>query len=85
MERVSVDLHVTANSEVGRRDEIHVLVDVLVLSLVEELALDDARVLLSGLVDAEGIIGQVEGDDESPVKILRHASVEPRGKAEDAR
>ena len=52
VERVSIDLHVGANGEIGRRDERHTLVDVLVLPLVQELALDDARVLLGGLVNS---------------------------------
>lgn len=82
MERVSVNLHVTANGQVGRGDESHVLIHILVLPLVEELALDDARVLLGGLVDAEGVVGQVEGDDESAIEVLRDARVEPCGEAE---
>jgi len=76
MERVSIDLHIASNGHVCGRDERLVLVNVLVLSLVEELAFDDARVLLGGLVDANVVISQVEGNDEPTVNILRHASVE---------
>ena len=83
MERVSIDLHVTADGHVSWGDEGTALIDVLVLSLVQELALNDSTVLLGGLIDANVVIGQVEGDDESTVDILRHASVELGGEAED--
>jgi len=83
VERVAVDLHIAANGHVCGRDESIALVNILVLSLVEELALDDARVLLGGLVDADAVIGQVERDDESTVDILGHASVELGSETKD--
>ena len=51
VEGVSVDLDISAERHVARSDPLVVVVDILVLVAVEELALDDARVLLSGLVD----------------------------------
>jgi len=84
MERVSVNLDVGADRQIRRRDESHVLVNILVLSLMQELTLNNARVFLSRLVDAEVIIRQVERDDKTSVKVLRDASVESGGKAEDA-
>ena len=80
---MSIALHVTADGHVSWGDEGTALIDVLVLSLVQELALNDSTVLLSGLIDANVVIGQVEGDDESTVDVLRHASVELGGEAED--
>lgn len=82
MERVSVDLHIGGNSHVSRRDELHVVVNILVLPPVQELALDDTRVLLGRLVDAEGVVSQVERDDNSTVEVLRHTRVEACGEAE---
>jgi len=83
MERVSINLDIASNGHVCWRDERLVLVDVLVLAFVEEFTLNDARVLLSGLVDANVVIGQVEGDDEPTVNIFRHASVELGGETQD--
>ena len=85
VERVAVNLAVATDSQVRRRDERVVLVHVLVSSLVEELTLDDARVLLRGLVDSERVIGQIERDDESAVNVLGHARVEPRCETKYAR
>ena len=85
VERVSVNLHISADGQVGRGDEGHVLVHILVLPLVEELAFDDTRVLLGGFVDAEGVVGQVERDDESAIEILRNSRVEPCSEAEYTR
>jgi hypothetical protein len=80
---VAVDLAVSADSEVRRRDRNQALVHVLVDTSVKELALDDARVLLGRLVDANGVIGEVEGDDESAVEVLGDACVETRCETED--
>ena len=85
VEGVSVDLHVAADRQVSWGDGSVVLVHVLVSSLVQELALDDAAVLLGGLVDTELVIGEVERDDESAVDVLGHARVEARREAEYAR
>ena len=52
MEGVAVDFDVATDWKVCRCQERVVIVDVLVLSAVEELAFDDSRVLLSGLVHA---------------------------------
>ena len=83
VEGVAINFHIAANRHVCGCDERHVLVNVLVLSLVQELALDDTTVLLSRLVDANVVIGQVERDDKSAVDILGHASVELGGEAQD--
>jgi len=69
MEGVSIDLHIASNGHVSWGNERLTLVNVLVLALVQELALNDTRVLLGGLVDANVVISQVEGDDESTVNV----------------
>ena len=83
MERVTINLHVSSNGHVSWRNEGHALVNVLVLALVEELALDNATVLLRWLVDANVIVSQVEGDDKSTVDVLGDSRVELGGEAED--
>ncbi len=80
---MSVDLHVAANGHVRDRDELHVLVHVLVLATMEELALDDAGVLLSHLVDANRVVSQEERDDEAAVDVLGHTRVESRCEAKN--
>lgn len=76
IERVAVDSDLASNGQVSWRDERVVFVDVLVLVLVQELALDDARVLLRWFVDAQAAVSQVVRDDESAVDVLGHARVE---------
>ena len=83
MEGVAIDLAVASDGEVCGRDGNVVFVDVLVDAPVQELALDDARVLLSRLVDANSVVGEVEGDDESTVEVLGDACVEARRETED--
>ena len=83
VERVTVDLDIAADGEISEGQELVVVIDVLVLSSVEELALDDSAILSGDLVDANRVISQVEGDDESTVDILRHASVELGCHAQD--
>jgi hypothetical protein len=83
VERVTVDLDVAADAEISEGQELVVVVNVLVLSSVEELALDDSAVLSGHLVDTNGVISQVEGDDESTVDILGDASVELGCHAQD--
>ena len=77
VEGVSVDLNITADRHVGWHDELVVVVNVLVLLAVEELAWNDSRVLLSGLVDRDAVVAQVERDNEAAVDILWDGSVEP--------
>ena len=67
MERLAVDLDVAAGSHVGGCQEVHVVVHVLILVSVEELAWNDTRVLLRGLVDGDRVVCEVERDDESAV------------------
>jgi len=83
MEGMTVDLHVTADGHIGGGDEGEVLVDVLVLSSFQELTLDDTGVLLSGLIDWNAVVSQVERDDESTVNILGHAGVESSSESQD--
>lgn len=59
------------------------LVYVLILSAFKELSFGDSRVLLGGLVDRKAVVGQVEGNNEASVHILRNASVEASGVTED--
>jgi len=79
----SVDFYATAKGHVGGRDEGTAVVDVLVLSTFQELAFDDAGVLLGGLVDRDAVIGQVERDDEAAVDVFGHSGVEAGRVAED--
>ena len=51
---------------------------------MEEFAFDDARVLLGGLVDSNGVISQVERNDEATVEVLGHSSVELGGETQDS-
>jgi len=83
MVRVAVDLDITADGHVRGSDECLVFVNVLVLSALEELAFDDARVLHGGFVNRDAVVSQVEGDDETTVDILGNAGVEAGSEAED--
>jgi len=76
MEVVTIDLDVTADWDVSWSDEIVVLVDVLILSSLEEGTFDDTGVLLSWFEDGDGVVSQVEGDDESSVDVLGDFRVE---------
>ena len=80
---MAVDLDVAADGHIRQIKELVVVVDVLVATSVEELAFDDARVLLGGLVDSNGVISQVERNDEAAIEILGHASVKLGGEAQD--
>lgn len=79
MEVVTIDLDVTADWKVGWSDEIVVLVDVLILSSLEEGTFDDTGVLLSWFEDGDGVVSQVEGDNESSVNVLGDFGVESGG------
>lgn len=83
VEGVPIDLDVAANGHVAWSDWLVVVVNVLVLVSVQELALDDSRVLLGGLVDRDAVVGQVEGDDEAAVNVFRHFRVEAGCESED--
>ena len=76
MEIVTIDLDITAYGHVCWGNEIHHLVDVLILSSLQEWAFDDTGVLLSGLEDRDCVISKIERDDESSVNILWHLCVE---------
>lgn len=52
IERVAVDLDITTDRQVCSSQELVVIVDVLVLSAMKELALDNARVLLGRFIHA---------------------------------
>ena len=79
VEVITIDLDVTADWDVSWGDEIVVLVDVLILSSLKEGTLDDTGVLLSWLEDRDGVVSQVEGDDESSVNVLWDLGVESGG------
>ena len=84
IERVAVDLDITTDRQVCSSQELVVIVDVLVLSAMKELALDNARVLLGRFIHANRIISQVEGDDEAAVDVLWDSRVELSCEAEDS-
>ena len=79
----AVDLDVATDGHIGGGNKVIVLVNVLVLCAAQERSFDDAGVLLSGLVDRNRVVSQVEANDEAAVNVLRDASVEPGGVAED--
>jgi len=81
VERVAVDLDVSANGHVRRGDELLVLVHVLVLASLEEGSRNDSRVLLSGLVNRDTVVGHVERNDKAAVDVLGHARVEAGSEA----
>ena len=83
VEWVAVDFHIAANRHIRWSNEIHVLVNILVLPSVQELALDDARVLLGRLVDWDAVISQVEGNDEAAVDIFWDSGVEAGGEPQN--
>ena len=80
---MSIDLHVSTNWHVCWSDELTALVHVLVLSALKEFTWDDARVLLSWLIDGDAIVSQVERDDEASVDVLWYSSVESGGEPQD--
>lgn len=83
MEVVAIDLDVSANWKFSRSNELHSLIDVLILLSSKEWSLDDTRILLSWLEDRDGVIGQVERDDESSVHIFWNLRVESGGESKD--
>jgi len=83
VEVVSVDLHVSAKWHVGGGEPFATLVEVLVLSSLQELSGHDTGVLLLGLVDGDGVVSQVERDDETTVDIFGNARVETGSESQD--
>lgn len=76
MEVVAIDLDVSANWEFSWSNELHALVDVLILLSGKEWSFDDTRILLSWLKNRDGVVSQVEGNDEPSVNILWDFGVE---------
>ena len=83
MKVVAVDLDVSTNWELGWSNELQSLVDVLILLSGKEWTLDNTRILLSWLENGDGVISQVEGDNEPSVNILWDFSVESCGESQD--
>lgn len=83
VEVVAIDLDISSDWELGWSDELHTLVDVLILLSGKERSLDDTRILLSWLEDRDGVISQVEGDDESSIHVFWHLSVESGSESQD--
>ena len=83
MEVVAIDLDVSANWKLSWSDELHALVDVLILLSSKEWSLDDTRILLSWLKDRDGVVSQIERDDEPSVNILWDFGVESSGESQD--
>jgi len=78
VEVVPVDLDVAADRHVTGRYKLVVVVHVLVLAALQELALDDSRVLLGRLEDRDRVVCEEERYDEFAVDVLRHTRVETR-------
>jgi len=83
VEVVSIDLHVSAERHVCGGEPLTILVEVFVLSPLEELSRNDTGVLLLGFVNGDRVVSQVERDDEATVNILGNASVETCGESQD--
>lgn len=83
VEVVSIYLDVVAQTEVSWGDKIAIFVHILVLISVEELSFDDARVLLGWLENGNGVVRQVEGNDELSALVFWYLSVEFGCKPED--
>ena len=83
MEVVAIDLDVSANWKLSWSDELHALVDVLILLSGKEWSFDDTRILLSWLKDRDGVVSQIEGDNEPSVNILWDFGVESSSESQD--
>jgi hypothetical protein len=75
VEVVSIDLNITAERQVGRGDELVVLVNILVFAALQELSFENTRVLLGGLINRDRIVGEEERYDKPAVDIFRDASI----------
>ena len=84
VERESVDLNISADGQISGRNELHVVVAVLVLVLLEELAFDNSRVLLVALKDGQGVVTQVERNDETSVAVLWYSGVKSGSESKDS-
>lgn len=83
VEGVSIDLHIATHWHVSWSQSLSLLVNILVLSALEEFTWDDAGVLLGGLIDGDAVVREVERDDESPVDVLWHSRVKPRSESQN--
>ena len=83
MEVVAIDLDVSSDWELSWGNELHELVDVLVLLSGKEWSFDDTRILLSWLKDRDGVVSQVERNDEPSVNIFWDFGVESSGESQN--
>ena len=83
MEVVAIDLDVSSDWELSWGNELHELVDVLVLLSGKEWSFDDTRILLSWLKDRDGVVSQVERNDEPSVNIFWDFGVESGGESQN--
>jgi hypothetical protein len=83
IEVVTIDLDISTKAQIARSDELHVVIDVLILLSAEEGTFNDTRVLLGGLEDGDCVISKVERDDEPPVNILGNLGVEASSVSQD--
>ena len=83
MEIVAIDLDVSSDWELSWGNELHELVDVLVLLSGKEWSFDDTRILLSWLKDRDGVVSQVERNDEPSVNIFWDFGVESSGESQN--
>jgi hypothetical protein len=70
MEIVAIDLDVSSDWELSWGNKLHELVDVLVLLSGKEWSFYDTRILLSWLKDRDGVVIQVERNDDPSVNIF---------------
>lgn len=83
VERVAVDLDVSADGQVRQVQERVVVVHVSVATSVQELALLNARVFLSRLINSNRVVGDVERDNKTAVDVFRHLCVQFGGEAQN--
>lgn len=77
VEAVSIDLNVSAQSQVSGTEESSVLIHILVLSPLKELTLHDSRILLHWFEYWNSVVWEVERYDEASVHVFRNSCVEP--------
>lgn len=83
MEAVTIDLDVASNRDFRRSDEFHVLVNILVLLSLKELSFDNTGVLLGWLEDRDGVVREIESNNESSIDIFWCSCVESSSETED--
>jgi len=83
MEIVSVNFNITTDCQFAWSNELHIFVHVLILSSFEEWSLDNTWVLLSWFENGDGVVCQIERDDEPSINIFWYLGIESCCVSED--